>query len=178
MMSLLSSQGTRIMIMTAALFLGGCARTDDLSDLQFFVNDVKSRPGAEVEPVPTFEPYEAFVYSAASMRSPFDIPLVIDSEGNTVLSQDVEPDFERQREPLENQSLSELAMVGMLTRNGVFEALLEDAFGEVHRVSVGNYIGRNHGLIEYISNTQMSIKEIVPSGNGGWVERPQTLTLQ
>jgi type IV pilus assembly protein PilP len=69
-------------------------------------------------------------------------------------------------------------MVGMLTRNGVFEALLEDAFGEVHRVSVGNYIGRNHGRIEYISNTQMSIKEIVPSGNGGWVERPQTLTLQ
>ena len=178
MMSLLSSQGTRIVIMATALILGGCARTDVLSDLQVFVNDVKSRPGAEVEPVPTFEPYEAFVYSAASMRSPFEVPLIVDSEGNTVLSQDVEPDFERQREPLESQSLSELAMVGMLTRNGVFEALLEDAFGEVHRVGVGNYIGRNHGRIEYISNTQMSIKEIVPSGNGGWVERPQTLTLQ
>jgi type IV pilus assembly protein PilP len=75
MMSLLSSQGVRIVIMAAALVLGGCARTDVLSDLQVFVNDVKSRPGAEVEPVPTFEPYEAFVYSAASMRSPFDIPL-------------------------------------------------------------------------------------------------------
>ena len=177
-MNLLGSQAARLTIMASVLVLGGCARTDVLSDLQVFVDEVKSRPGAEVEPVPTFEPYEAFVYSAASMRSPFEIPLVVDSEGNTQLSQDVEPDYTRQREPLESQSLSELAMVGMMMRSGIYEALIEDAFGEVHRVGVGNYIGRNHGRIEYISNTQMNIIEIVPSGNGGWVERPQTLTLQ
>ena len=125
MMHLLGSQAARFAIMASVLVLGGCARTDVLSDLQVFVNEVKSRPGAEVEPVPTFEPYEAFVYSAASMRSPFEVPLVVDGEGNTQLSQDVEPDFARQREPLESQSLSEIAMVGMMMRGGVYEALLE-----------------------------------------------------
>lgn len=112
------------------------------------------------------------------MRSPFEVPLVIDAESGTVLAQDVEPDFERMPELLENHSLSELRMVGMLNRNGVYEALIEDAFGEVHRVAVGNHMGRNYGRIRNISKTQLNIMEIVPSGPDGWVERPQTLTLQ
>ncbi len=166
---------------TLALFslvLVSCGQSDNIGDLQSFVNEVKARPGEEVEPVPEFVPYEGFVYSAASMRSPFDIPLVIDNESTAVLSQDVEPDFERMREPLESQALSEMHMVGMLVRGGSYEALIEDAFGEVHRVGIGNYLGRNHGRIENISETQLNIIEIVPSGSGGWVERPQTLTLQ
>jgi type IV pilus assembly protein PilP len=172
---------TTIRLSTLALMslvLVACQRNDNLGDLQAFVDEVKSRPGEPVEPVPEFVPYEGFVYSAASLRSPFDIPLVIDNESTAVLSQDVEPDFERMREPLESQALSEMSMVGMLVRNGSYEALIEDAFGEVHRVGVGNYLGRNHGRIENISNTQLNIIEIVPSGSGGWVERPQTLTLQ
>ncbi|MEQ8315170.1 MAG: pilus assembly protein PilP [Gammaproteobacteria bacterium] len=172
---------TTIRLSTLALMslvLVACQRNDNLGDLQAFVDEVKSRPGEPVEPVPEFVPYEGFVYSAASLRSPFDIPLVIDNESTAVLSQDVEPDFERIREPLESQALSEMSMVGMLVRNGSYEALIEDAFGEVHRVGVGNYLGRNHGRIENISNTQLNIIEIVPSGSGGWVERPQTLTLQ
>jgi len=45
-------------------------------------------------------------------------------------------------------------------------------------VEIGNYIGRNYGRFDSISETQLYIVEIVPSGSGGWIERPQTLTLQ
>ena len=173
----LTSSRLPLLIMLSA-GLVGCQRYDNLSDLQSFVTEIKNRPGAEVEPVPEFVPYEGFVYSAASMRSPFEIPLVIETQMNTVLSQDVEPDFDRPREPLESQALSEMGMVGMLLRGETFEALIEDAFGEVHRIGIGNYLGRNHGRVENISNSQVNIIEIVPSGSGGWVERPQTLTLQ
>lgn len=166
------------LLLMATLTLAGCARVQNFSDLQAFVDEVKSRQGAQVEPVPEFVPYEGFIYSAASQRSPFDLPIVIDTSSGQVMSQNVEPDFDRVREPLEEQSLSELKMVGMLTRNGRFEALIEDSVGVVHRLGVGNYLGRNHGRIEFISKTQVSLREIVPSGNGGWVERPQTLTLQ
>ena len=165
-------------LLMLCLVLVSCQRYNNLADLQVYAEEVKGRPGAQVEPVPEFVPYEGFVYSAASLRSPFEIPVVIEVDGNTVLSQDVEPDFSRQREPLESQALSEMAMVGMMFRGGIFEALIEDAFGEVHRVTVGNYLGRNHGQVQNISETQLNIIEIVPSGNGGWVERPQTLTLQ
>lgn len=178
-MGMLTLTSVRIpVLLMLSMGLVACQRYNNLADLESFVAEVKGRPGAEVEPVPEFVPYEGFVYSAASMRSPFVVPMVIDSESSTVLSQDVEPDFDRPREPLENQSLSEMSMVGMLFRGNTFEALVQDAFGEVHRVGVGNYLGRNHGRIENISERQVNIIEIVPSGSGGWVERPQTLTLQ
>lgn len=165
-------------ILTMSLLLAACARVENFGDLQSFVDGVNARPGAQVEPVPEFVPYEGFIYGAAALRSPFDVPLVIDTSSGVVLAEDVEPDFERQRELLENQSISELKMVGMLTRDGVIDALIEDGFGEVHRVAIGNYMGRNHGRIEQITETQLSAVEIVPNGSGGWVERPQTLLLQ
>jgi type IV pilus assembly protein PilP len=158
--------------------LAACSRVQNYSDLQQFVAEVKSRPGGAVDPVPEFVPYEGFIYSAASQRSPFDEPIVIDSESDSPLAQDVQPDFDRPPEELENQALSELKMVGMLVKQGVYQALIEDGFGEIHRVGIGNYLGRNYGRIENISRTQVNLREIVPSGNGGWVERPQTLTLQ
>jgi type IV pilus assembly protein PilP len=147
--------------------------------LEAFVSDVNSRPSSPVEPVPEFVLYEGFIYGAASSRSPFDIPLIIGSDSGVVLNQNVEPDLERIPEFLESQSFSELTMVGRITIvGGIFEALIEDGFGEVHRVRVGNHMGRNYGRIQKISDAQLNMIEIVPSGSGGWVERPQTLTLQ
>lgn len=178
-MNVIVRQSRNIIGACASLFIAACSPVNNFSDLEAFVQEVNTRPSAPVEPVPEFVPYEGFIYGAASSRSPFDIPLVIDSASGIVLSQDVEPDLDRIRELLENQSLSELTMVGRLTSTrGVFEALVEDGFGEVHRVGVGDYMGRNYGRIEQISNSQLNMIEIVPSGSGGWVERPQTLTLQ
>ena len=158
--------------------LTACGSQDNYSDLQGFVEEVKGRPAAQVEPVPVFAPYEGFIYSAASQRSPFDKPVAISDSGSQERALDLQPDFDRQQELLESQSLSELKMVGMLFREQTYEALVEDAFGEVHRVSVGSYLGRNYGRVQAVSETQMNIREIVPSGDGGWLERPQTLTLQ
>lgn len=169
----------RLLVLSALLLaLAACSRVENFSDLQAFVAEVKSRPGEAVEPVPEFVPYEGFIYSAASMRSPFEIPLTVEEQSAMLVSQNVQPDFDRPREELEEHALSSLTMVGMLVRNDVYQALVEDALGVVHRVHEGNYLGRNHGRIESITETQINLVEIVPSGNGGWVERPQTLTLQ
>ncbi len=178
-MNLINRQSRNIFGACASLLIAACSPNNNFSDLEAFVSEVNSRPSAPVEPVPEFVPYEGFIYGAASSRSPFDIPLIIDNESGAVLSQDVEPDLERIPELLENQSLSELTMVGRITiTGGVYEGLIEDGFGEVHRVGVGDYMGRNYGRVQQISDSQLNIIEIVPSGSGGWVERPQTLTLQ
>jgi type IV pilus assembly protein PilP len=167
-----------IHLLGMTMLLSACSGNNNFNDLQVFVDTVKARPAAQVEPVPVFVPYEGFIYSAASKRSPFDVPLVANGENDVEMARDVQPDFDRIPDLLENQSLSELKMVGMLQREKKYEALVEDGFGEIHRVGVGNYLGRNYGKIQNISETQVNIVEIVPSGNGGWVERPQTLTLQ
>ncbi|MFT6093153.1 MAG: type IV pilus assembly protein PilP [Pseudohongiellaceae bacterium] len=171
-------QRRALQITFLSTLLAACGSNDNFSDLQGFVTSVKERPTAQVEPVPVFVPYEGFIYSAASQRSPFDMPLIINRDESQEPALDVQPDFDRQQELLESQSLSELNMVGMLFRQGTYEALIEDGFGEVHRVGVGSYLGRNYGRVQAISETQMSIRELVPSGSDGWVERPQTLTLQ
>ena len=57
-------------------------------------------------------------------------------------------------------------------------ALVLDETGLVSRVTVGNYLGRNHGRIVDISETQIDLIEIVPTGDGFWIERPQTVQLR
>jgi type IV pilus assembly protein PilP len=91
----------------------------------------------------------------------------------------VEPDLDRPKEVLENFGLTELQMVGTLTSTGgnLF-ALIEDADGGIHRVRTGNYMGSNYGRIIGISETRVELLEIVPNGQGGWVERPRSLSLE
>jgi len=167
------------LVVTTLFFvmLAACAQPERFSDLSQYVEEVKSRPGGEVEPVPTFEAYEAFTYSAAGLRAPFDVPIAIQLQEAMIASRNVRPDLDRGREPLEDFAMAELHMVGMMERNGLRVALVEDSAGVVHRIQRGNYLGKNHGRVTSISNSQMDLVEIVPSGSGGWVERPQTLPL-
>ena len=48
----------------------------------------------------------------------------------------------------------------------------------VHRVKIGDYLGTNHGKVVAISESQIDVVEIVTDGEGGWVERPRSLTLK
>jgi type IV pilus assembly protein PilP len=50
--------------------------------------------------------------------------------------------------------------------------------GGVHRVKVGDYLGRNHGRIVGIDEAKVDVVEIVPDGEGGWLERPRSLALK
>jgi type IV pilus assembly protein PilP len=45
-------------------------------------------------------------------------------------------------------------------------------------VRVGNYIGQNFGLVSRITETEVTLKEIVQDAAGEWVERPAKLELQ
>lgn len=160
------------------LMLSGCAR--DMSDLDSYMKDVRKRPAPPIEPIPTFVQYEAFIYSAAGMRSPFEKPeaiqqIILDEGGAEVV---IKPDETRPKEHLEQFNMSAMMMVGTIVKDGLMWGLVDDGAGGVHRVQVGNYIGRNHGKINYIDNSRIEVKEIVPNGQDGWVERPKTLKLQ
>ncbi|MDP1930537.1 MAG: pilus assembly protein PilP [Gammaproteobacteria bacterium] len=155
-----------------------CSRAGNMDDLQQYIIDVSIRPGGEVEPMPVFLPYEAFTYSAASMRSPFDVPVMAGTAAANEPVNQVQPNFDRVQEPLESFSLPSLNMVGMITRGNSYLALIRDESGMIHRVGIGNYLGRNHGRIIRVTATETEIIEIVPSGSGGWLERPQTLAMQ
>lgn len=58
--------------------LGGCGGGSDFSDLQSFMDEVRAKPKGTIEPLPAFIPYEAFTYSAAALRHPFQPPVKLD----------------------------------------------------------------------------------------------------
>lgn len=159
------------------LLVAGCSGTDEMIALQDYVNSTVNRAPSAIEPLPQFVSYEPFTYSAASLRSPFDLPIDINELLRSRDNQ-VQPDLNRTPEMLERYNLGALTMMGTLARGGRMWALIRDETGEITRVSTGNYMGRNHGRIVNISETQIDLVEIVPTGSGGWVERPQTMLLQ
>ncbi len=167
-----------LFLLCSLALLTACGRQTAMDDLQQFIIEVSLRPGGEIEPMPQFQPYEAFSYSAASLRSPFDVPIMVGAALAEQPATIVQPDFDRTPEPLESFALADLAMVGMITRERSVIALVRDSSGKLHRVGVGNYLGRNHGRVSRVTNSDIELVEIVPAGDGGWVERPRTLPLQ
>ncbi len=155
--------------------LTGCGG-NDYSDLQVFMEEARARPAGNIEPLPRFEPYEAFTYSATSLRSPFQPPVRVDLTQRQRGSQDIKPDEDRTRQFLEGFNIEGFEMVGVLSNQQGMQALVRRE-GDVHRVRVGDYLGRNHGRVVSIEEGRLDVVEIVPDGEGGWLERPRTLSL-
>ena len=170
------NKSTLVIMLCSAL--AACSGNNDMNDLQQYIIEVSLRPGGAVEPMPQFSPYEAFTYSAASMRSPFDVPIMAGTNVAQAPATQVQPDFNRMPQALEEFALSNLEMVGMITRASATIALVQDEVGKIHRVGVGHYMGRNHGKVSRVTPTEIELTEIVPSGDGGWVERPRIITIQ
>jgi type IV pilus assembly protein PilP len=129
-------------------------------------------------PIPPFKTYTAFSYSATTLRSPFDRPIEIREITQLQSVSTVKPDETRPKEFLEQFTFDSLSMVGTLSRAGVDWSLLRDPEGGVHRVRVGNFLGRNHGKIVEMTASYVAVVEIVSDGNEGWVERPRTIKLK
>ena len=164
------------LLILSSIVLVGCT-SDEFTDLDQFMADKRARPGGVIAPIPPFKAYKAFSYSATTLRSPFDRPIEIREITQLQSVSTVEPDDERAKEFLEQFTFDSLAMVGTLSRSGTDWSLIIDPDGGVHRVKVGNFLGRNHGKIVEMTETYVAVIEIVSDGNEGWVERPRTVKL-
>lgn len=165
----------------ALSIVAGCGDSA-MSDLDSYMQEVRLKPVPPIEPIPTFPQFDSFVYKAAGKRSPFEKPqalVEIEIDGNKVTGGAVvKPDELRPKEYLEQFNISSVAMVGTVTKDGVMWGLVDDGTSNIHRVQVGNYMGRNHGKIYHIDKGRIDLKEIVPNGVDQWVERPKTLQLR
>lgn len=165
----------KLSIIVIGLCLGGCQQEKD--DLEAYVAKVKSQQKSDIPAIPVMKPYKKFEYAAADMRDPF-VPTVIEMpepEPQPIADNGVRPDTDRRREALEAFELSELQFVGTLEQDEIW-ALIRAPDGVIHRVQLGNYMGRNYGKIMAISETALTLKEIVPSGRGGYIERDTSVS--
>lgn len=86
-------------------------------------------------------------------------------------------EMNRRKEPLEAYPLDSMAMVGSLTRDNRRYALLR-VDNLLYQVKAGEYLGQNFGRITKISETEITLREVVQDAAGEWIERTSTLQLQ
>ena len=176
-MNLIGKQVRRIVCMVLAVFvLTACSESMD--DLQEYIVSVKARPADPITPIPPVKTYTPYEYAGETGRDPF---LRSISEG----SDDVRsskgtgprPDFGRSKEYLERYELDTLSMVGTFSKAESYWSLIRDPEGIIHRVPVGNYIGKNHGKVIDISDTEIYLSELISDGADGWLVREASIDL-
>ncbi|MEB0044791.1 MULTISPECIES: pilus assembly protein PilP [unclassified Pseudomonas] len=157
--------------------LAGCGGGNDFADLDAYMNEMRLRAPGKIESTPIFRSYPTFTYRAASLRSPFSRQVKVDLAGQKHGSRNVKPDPNRVKQYLEGFNIEQFEMVGTISNASGSFALLRGA-GGVHRLKIGDYLGRNDGRIVAISGSQVDVVEIVPDGEGAWLERPRTIPLK
>jgi type IV pilus assembly protein PilP len=160
-----------------ATLLAACGGQQD--DLNRYIAEVKARPATPIPPIPAVRTYTPYKYEGLTGRDPFRQST---SEGaDQVVSggpgKGPRPDLQRPREYLERFELDTLAMVGTFAKESSEWALIRDPDGVVHRVAVGNYMGKNHGKVGMISNDEVQLSEFIADGVGGWLVREASIAL-
>jgi len=167
-----------IITAAAALALAGCdsgEQTELRSELAAMTKDVRGK----VDPLPVVKPYEPLPYTAYDLPDPFGpakIALVAKGPGQGS-GGGLKPDLNRPKEPLEAFPLESLKMVGTLERGKQTFGLVKADAG-LYRVRIGNYLGQNFGVITKISDSEITLRELVQDAGGDWSERESTLLLQ
>lgn len=173
----------RILLLLPLLMLGACV-SNDMSDLRQYVDEVLARKGGRIEPIPEIQPYEAYSYKSADkgMRNPFELFYgtreEVAQDEDAGLTEEMERELrERNREELEQFELDSLRMVGTLEDKSTQWGIVLDPDGVVHRVKVGNYLGRNVGKILNIYEDRIELREIIRNSQGVWEERQAAIAL-
>ena len=178
-MKFLGNSGFRILVLAvaAAGFMVGCASDQD--DLNRYIAEVKSRPPSPIPPIPPVRTYTPYEYEGLLGRDPFRRST---SEGSDEVAPDTSgtgprPDLQRPKEYLERFELDTLQMVGTFEKSANNWALIRDPDGVVHRVAVGNYMGKNYGRVLSIQPDEVELSEFISNGTGGWMVREAEVAL-
>jgi type IV pilus assembly protein PilP len=154
------------------MLLTACG-SEPYEDLKQFVKASDNLPRGRIEALPEVKPYEPVAYNAFDLSDPFRPRKVEQSKGAGGLA----PDMNRRKEALEAYPLDNLRMVGTLEQGRGIFALVRTPENTLYRVSQGNYLGQNFGFITQITDSSVTLKEIVQDGTGDWSERVSTLQL-
>jgi len=159
--------------------LAGCG-SDDFSDLNQHIASVKAIPKGTIKPLPEVKVVESFMFNPKGLRDPFK-PLVQPEQQDAMpelsTGGGIKPDTTRRKEELENFPLDVLKMVGTVTMKSNLWGVVKAHDGSIHRVQVGNYMGKNYGKIIRISADKIDLMEMVPDKPGRWREQQTSLTL-
>jgi type IV pilus assembly protein PilP len=161
----------------AAFVLVGCSGEQE--ELAQWMEQQRREVKPDVPPLSPPKKFNPQSYSALTGVEPFSTQKLSVAhkqearQPNSLLSAEIN----RRREPLEAYPLDSMTMVGSVVKTGRPYALLKvDSL--LYQVKQGDYLGQNYGKITRISETGVSLREIVQDAAGEWIERTSALQLQ
>jgi type IV pilus assembly protein PilP len=172
---------TFLLVSMAVVVLAGCVGSDQ-DELQQWMTDQRNQTKPRIEPISEPTKFVPQAYNQEAAVDPFSnqkltIALKRDSNQATANAALIAPELARRREALEAFPLDAISMVGSLNKEGKPVALVK-VDNLLYQVRSGNYLGQNYGRITKISETEVSLREIVQDASGEWIERTASLQLQ
>ena len=171
------------LLLTTVMWLGltACSSSEQ-EELQQWMAEQRNLTKPKIEPLPEPTKFSPQPYTQEGAVEPFSSQKLTqalnrDSKQATSNAALIAPELNRRKEPLEAMPLDAVAMVGSLVKVGQPVALVR-VDNLLYQVRIGNYLGQNYGRITKITETEVSLREIVQDAAGEWLERPATLQLQ
>lgn len=163
------------------LLLAGCGSSSE-DDIRQWMVEERNQTRPKVEPIPAPKQFKPEAYSNASAVEPFSkekLTQALKRDSNQVAANGalVAPELARRKEPLEAFPLDAMNVVGSIYNAGQPVALVK-VDNLLYQVKVGSYLGQNYGRVTKISETEVTLREIVQDAVGEWIERVATLQLQ
>ena len=163
------------------LALSGCGSSSD-NDIRQWMVEERNQTRPKVEPLPAPKQFKPEPYSNAAAMEPFSkekLTQALKRDSNQVAANGalVAPELARRKEPLESFPLDAISVVGSIHKAGEPVALVK-VDNLLYQVKVGSYLGPNFGRVTKISETEVTLREIVQDAVGEWIERVATLQLQ
>lgn len=164
----------RAATLLACLGLVACGGEEHQDLRQWMKESTKDFKG-RIPPLPEIKAFPAVAYEAGGLLDPYNASKI--EPERKAGGGGLRPDLDRRKEPLEAYPLESLRMVGTLMKGKMVHALIQ-ADKNLHQVKIGNYMGQNFGIITNVSDSEVTLKELVPDSLGDYTERTSTLQLQ
>lgn len=173
-----------LVVLSAAcslLVLSGCGSSRD-DDIRQWMLEERNQTRPKVEPIPAPKQFKPEAYTNAAAMEPFSkekLTQALKRDSSQVVANGalVAPELARRKEPMEAFPLDAMAMVGSIVKSGQPVALVK-VDNLLYQVKQGSYLGQNFGKVMRISETEVTLREIVQDAVGEWIERVATLQLQ
>jgi type IV pilus assembly protein PilP len=178
---MMAGKQTILLCCSCIFLLAGCTSSDQ-EELQQWMTEKRNQTRSRVDRLPEPTKFTPQAYAQEGAIEPFSNQklaqaLKRESSQSTVNAALIAPELARRKEPLEASPLDSVSMVGSLIKVGQPVALVR-VDNLLYQVRVGNYLGQNYGKITKVSETGISLREIVQDAAGEWIERTATLQLQ
>ena len=172
---------TKILLLSilSMILLSGCSQSDDSLDLlKKEIESKKANAVAFIPEIPKIKTFSKYTYKSGGLKSPFTktrSEVITEKK----ITSEVQPDLKRKKEDLEKFELNDFKMIGTIQKRSdkSIQAVISVDNGKVFIIDKGDYIGKNNGKITNITDSEISLNEIIQNGPYIWIKRPSTIKM-